>query len=109
MSFSRRMGASPSTKRRVRCPVLVIRQSPMTSRSPGLSSILSAISIPGGLLLEHQPDSRMLATAPEHAFRPLRPFLNERQQIGAFVAHVERLWGELTAVPIETSALLKLF
>src|SRR5216684_79052 len=39
MSFSRKIGALPSTKRRVRWSSLVMTQSPSMTRSPGLSSI----------------------------------------------------------------------
>ncbi|MNT78068.1 hypothetical protein D3C72_2172660 [compost metagenome] len=44
MSFSRRMGARPSMKRRVRWSELVMMQLPTSSFSPGFSSTLSAIS-----------------------------------------------------------------
>src|ERR1700704_2491975 len=44
MSFSRRIGVSPSISRRVRWSVLVTTQSPIMTRSPGFSSTLRAMT-----------------------------------------------------------------
>src|SRR5919112_1974949 len=108
MSFSRRIGASPSMKKRVRCSPLRMTALPMMIRSFGLSSTLRAMwvhSLDGlsgcdGSWLSEEAQHRLVGLRGERQGlrRELLPGL-QRQEVGTFLAGIRE--GEEIRTRIE--------